>query len=168
MKPLIFFAVFSGFILTCSAQKFHINTFAGLSNYQGDLQDKRFTFSQSHLALGLGLSYEVTEKVLLNGGITFGKVSGDDKNNSRNTLRNLNFSSGLTEGHLTAEYYFRNLYDYSVSPYVFAGVAVYHFNPYTRDSIGNKYFLKPLSTEGQGFLQNKNYYNLTQWAIPFG
>jgi len=168
MKPLIFLAVFSGFTLTSAAQKFHLNTFAGLSNYQGDLQDKRFTFNQSHLAVGAGLSYELTEKFLINGGIAFGKVSADDKNNSRNTLRNLNFSSRLTEAHLTAEYYFRNLYDYSVSPYVFAGFAVYHFDPYTRDSIGNKYLLKDLSTEGQGFLQNKKYYNLTQLAIPFG
>ena len=151
-----------------NAQKLHANLFAGTSNYQGDLQDKRLTFNQSHFAVGAGLSYELTEKILLNGGVTFGKVSADDKNNKKNTLRNLNFSSGLTEGHLTAEYYFRNLYDYSFSPYVFAGIAVYHFNPYTRDSIGNKYFLKPLSTEGQGFLQNKKPYNLTQLAIPFG
>ena len=126
-----------------NAQKLHVNVFAGTSNYQGDLQDKRLTFNQSHLAIGGGLSYELTEKLLLNGGITFGKISADDKNNNKNTLRNLNFSSGLTEEHLTAEYYFRNLYDYSFSPYVFAGIAVYHFNPYTKDSIGNKYFIKP-------------------------
>jgi hypothetical protein len=151
-----------------NAQKLQANIFAGTSNYQGDLQDKRLTFNQAHFALGVGLSYELTEKLLLNGGITFGKVSADDKNNEKNILRNLNFSSRLTEEHLTAEYYFRNLYDYSVSPYIFAGLAVYHFNPYTKDSVGNKYFLKPLSTEGEGFLPGKKNYNLTQLAIPFG
>ena len=168
MKPFTFLAVFAGFILTSSAQKIHINTFIGLSNYQGDLQEKRFTFNQSHLALGIGASYELTEKLLLRSGITIGKVAGDDKFNNRNNLRNLNFTSNITEGHLGFEYYFRNLYDYSVSPYVFAGLAVYHFDPYTKDSAGNKYFLKPLSTEGQGFLQDKESYNLTQLAIPFG
>jgi hypothetical protein len=168
MKPLIFFVVSVSFFLTSSAQKIHINTFIGLSNYQGDLQDKRFTFNQSHLALSVGASYELTEKLLLSSGITIGKVAADDKFNNRNNLRNLNFTSNITEGHLGIEYYFRNLYDYSVSPYVFAGFAVYHFNPYTRDSIGNKYFLRALSTEGEGFLQNKKYYNLTQLAIPFG
>jgi hypothetical protein len=167
MKPLIFVAMFLGSLFTSSAQ-FRVNTFIGTSNYQGDLQASRFTLNQSHAALGLGMSYELTERLLLNGGIVFGKVSADDKNNRRNALRNLNFSSKLTEVNLTAEYYFRNLYDHSVSPYVFAGLAVYHFNPYTFDSAGTKYFLKPLSTEGEGFLQGKKAYNLTQFSIPFG
>jgi hypothetical protein len=51
---------------------------------------------------------------------------------------------------------------------VFAGVAVYHFNPYTTDTAGRKYFLQPLSTEGQGFYQDRKPYKLTQFAIPFG
>jgi opacity protein-like surface antigen len=168
MKSFVSLVIFSVILITASAQKFHINTFAGLSNYQGDIQDKRFTFNQSHLALGAGLSYEITEKILLNGGVTFGKVSASDKNNSRNTLRNLNFTSNILEGHLTAEYYFRNLNEYSVSPYVFAGVALYNFSPYTKDSLGNKYYLKPLSTEGQGFLENRPYYKINQVSIPFG
>lgn len=158
------------FLITirANAQKLHVNLFAGMSNYQGDLQDKRFTFNQSHLAVGAGLSYEITEKFSLNGGLTFGKIAADDKNNKRNTIRNLNFSSKLSEAHVTGEYYLRNLYDYSVSPYVFAGLAVYHFNPYTFDSTGTKYFLNPLSTEGEGFVAGKKTYNLTQLAIPFG
>lgn len=163
-----FSLVCSAICLTASAQKIHINTFVGLSNYQGDLQDKRFTFDQSHLAAGAGLSYEITEQILLNGGFTFGKVSASDKNNTKNTFRNLDFTSNISEGHLTAEYDFQNLYVHSVSPYIFAGVALYHFSPYTKDSLGNKYFLKPLSTEGEGFVANKKPYNLTQLSIPFG
>jgi opacity protein-like surface antigen len=168
MKLITFLALTFLTTTGVNAQKFHVNVFAGMSNYTGDLQDKRFTFNQSHLALGAGVSYEITEKFLLNGGLMFGKVSADDKNNQRNTLRNLNFSSKLSEAHVTGEYYFRNLYEYSVSPYIFAGLALYHFNPYTFDSAGTQYFLKPLSTEGEGFLQGKNKYNLTQLAIPFG
>ncbi len=150
------------------SQKFHVNTFIGIANYQGDLQAKRFTFSQAHFAGGAGISYELNEKLLLRAGITAGKVAADDKLNSKNSFRNLNFTSSVTEGHLAAEYYFRNLYEYSLSPYVFAGVAVYHFDPYTRDTSGKKFFLKPLSTEGQGFYPNREPYNLTQFAIPFG
>jgi len=51
---------------------------------------------------------------------------------------------------------------------LFVGVAVYHFNPYTTDTAGRKTYLRPLSTEGEGFLPGKNNYNLTQIAIPFG
>jgi hypothetical protein len=47
-------------------------------------------------------------------------------------------------------------------------VAVYHFDPYTFDSAGRKYYLKPLSTEGEGFIAGRNNYSLTQFSIPFG
>ncbi len=33
---------------------------------------------------------------------------------------------------------------------------------------GNKVYLQPLSTEGQGFLPGKKNYKLTQFSIPFG
>ena len=150
-----------------NAQGFNLDLFLGTSNYQGDLQDKRFTFNQSHLAGGIGLSYDLTEKFSLRGGIMFGKVSGDDKQ-GRNKARNLNFSSGLTEGHLGVQYYITPLGQRSLTPYVFAGLALYHFNPYTHDTSGTKYYLKPLSTEGQGFIDGKDYYSLTKIAIPFG
>jgi len=157
------------FFLTVSAnaQNFHLNFFAGTSNYQGDLQDKRFTFSQSHFAGGFGLSYDLSDKFSVRSGITFGTISADDKY-GRNKFRNLNFTSGITEVNLGLEYYITRLADHALTPYVFGGVAVYHFNPYTTDTSGKKYFLRPLSTEGEGFVQGKNYYNLTQFAIPFG
>ena len=150
-----------------SAQKLHINLLAGNSNYQGDLQDKRFTFSQSHFAGGLGLSYDLSDNLSLRGGVVFGKLSGDDKL-GRNVLRNLNFTSSLTEFNLGAEYYITKINEHALTPYIFGGIALYHFNPYTHDTTGSKYFLKPLSTEGQGFASGVKNYNLTQLAIPFG
>src|SRR5258706_7535794 len=113
MKLLTLILIVTGFSLTSSAQKLWINTFVGVSNYQGDLQDKRFTFNQSHLAVGVGLSYELTEKILLNGGYTYGTVSASDKKNSRNTFRNLDFTSNISVGHLTTAYYFHKLYEHS-------------------------------------------------------
>lgn len=150
-----------------NAQKLHVNLFAGTSNYQGDLQDKRFTFSQAHFAGGFGLSYDLSDNLALRGGVVFGKLSGDDKL-GRNVLRNLNFTSGVTEFSLGAEYYITKLNEHVLTPYVFGGIAVYHFNPYTHDTTGTKYFLKPLSTEGEGFVSGVKNYNLTQLAIPFG
>ena len=155
------------FAVPSSAQNFHVNLFAGASNYQGDLQDKRFTFSQSHLAGGVGVSYDLSDKFSVRSGITFGKISADDKY-GRNRLRNLNFTSNLTEVNLGLEYYITRLEDHALTPYVFGGIALYHFNPYTTDTSRTKYFLKPLSTEGEGFIGGKNNYNLTQFAIPFG
>jgi hypothetical protein len=45
---------------------------------------------------------------------------------------------------------------------------MFHFKPYTTDTSGNKTFLKPLSTEGQGFMTGVKDYKLTQFSIPFG
>jgi hypothetical protein len=57
-----------------------------------------------------------------------------------------------------------------ITPYVFVGVAVYHFNPYAYDTTGKKVYLQPLSTEGEGLPQypGRKEYALTQLAIPFG
>lgn len=38
----------------------------------------------------------------------------------------------------------------------------------SKNSAGNKYYLKPLSTEGLGFLENRPYYKINQVSIPFG
>lgn len=155
------------------AQNLHGDFFLGISTYQGDLQGKRFTLSQSKPAIGLGLSYNLSSRFIIRTGFTYGKVEGNDKKNTSAKgieFRNLSFKSSITELHLRLEY---NLFDLSyrdISPYGFAGAAVYHFNPYTNDANGNKIFLKPLSTEGQGLSQypDRRPYKLTQFAIPFG
>ena len=155
------------------AQNLHADLFAGISTYQGDLQGKRFSLSQSRPAVGLGISYNLSSKFILRTGFTYGKVEGNDKKNTNAKgieFRNLNFKSSITELHLGLEYNLLDLSYRDVSPYVFAGVAMYHFNPYTNNAAGNKVFLKPLSTEGQGLSQypGRRPYKLTQFAIPFG
>ena len=154
--------------LVTSAQNFHLNLFAGTSNYQGDLQDKRFTFSQAHFAGGVGLSYDLSDRFSVRTGVVLGRVSGDDKSATRNQFRNLNFTSNLTEVNVGLQYYVTPLADHALTPYAFAGVALYHFNPYTFDTSGAKFYLKPLSTEGEGFIDGVKNYKLTQFAIPFG
>ncbi len=150
------------------AQRLHINVFSGLSNYQGDLQEKRFTFNQSHRAFGGGILYEITDQLLVRANITIGKLSGNDAKGTKNVTRNLNFTSSIVDYHLGLEYHFFNLHESKATPYVFAGISYFHFNPYTFDSVGNKVFLQPLSTEGQGFYQGRKAYKLSQFAIPFG
>lgn len=141
--------------------------YAGATNYQGDLQDKRYTFNQAHFAGGAGVTYTFNDHWAARFHLLFGKISADDKQ-GRNTLRNLNFSSSITEFQLAGEYFITPLNYHSLTPYVFAGIAAFHFNPYTFDSSGTKYFLKPLSTEGQGFVDGRSEYSLTQISIPFG
>jgi len=167
MKIVFLSFVFFLFFTAVNAQRFHLDFFGGIANYQGDLQDNVFPFSQAHLAGGVGLSYELTDHFSLRTGLVLGKVSADDKN-GKNRTRNLNFTSNLTEGNLELQYFITPLLQHSLAPYVFAGIAVYHFDPYTKDTSGQKYYLKPLSTEGEGFLPGVKNYSLTQMAIPFG
>ena len=161
------------FPLTIFSQKqVNLTLFGGFANYSGDLQEKRFTLDQSHAAFGAGLSYEIVPKVLIRGAFTFSKLSADDKFSSKelNRRRNLNFSSVLYDASLVADYSLFDLTVKRVTPYAFAGVAMFGFNPYTLDSLGDKYFLKNLSTEGQGLLEypDRKKYKNVQFAIPFG
>jgi len=168
MKTLTLSVILMIFVMDVNAQNFHLNLFAGVANYQGDLQDKALTFNQAHPAGGVGFSYDIASHFSIRTGITLGEVSGNDKY-GRNKHRNLNFSSAITEANIGLEYYITApIEKHSLTPYLFAGIAVYHFDPYTFDSTGKKYFLKPLSTEGEGFIPGRNNYNLTQMAIPFG
>jgi hypothetical protein len=137
------------------------------------LQGKRIDFTQSKPAVGIGGLYELSNKFLLRAGFTYGNIEG---NYVKNTIakgiefRNLNFKSTITEFQLGAEYNFFRLEGKSITPYIFAGIALFHYNPYTYDSAGTKTFLQPLSTEGQGLAAypDNKVYNLTQFSIPFG
>lgn len=149
------------------AQKVWINLYGGATNYQGDLQDKRYTFDQAHIAGGIGINFDLTDQLSIRSSVIAGKLSADDKF-GRNRIRNLNFTSNLTEAQLGLQYHLFPLGEHALTPYAFAGVAMYRFNPYTFDTTGTKYYLRELSTEGQGFIEGKKYYNLTQFAIPFG
>lgn len=165
--------LFSGILVllitvTAPAQKLHLTLFGGISNYQGDLQAKRFTFQQANAAFGVGGLYELTQKLYIRANVTFGKVRGDDKLGGTYLNRNLSFASPVTDIHLGLEYDLLNSYETSLTPFVFAGISAYHFNPSTLDSTGAKVFLQPLGTEGQGFYLGRKKYDLTQMALPFG
>lgn len=74
----------------------------------------------------------------------------------------------MYEYSLGAEYVLLDLYRYRVSPYLMTGIALYDFNPFTKDKDGNKIMLSELSTEGQGFFDGRKDYKLRQYSIPIG
>lgn len=170
IKKFFFAAVF---FLSCAAlpaQNFHITVFGGVSNYQGDLQDKKFTLQESHPAVGFGSLYEITDNLFARANVTFGTVSGDDKKSDQLDFRqrNLSFSSPITDVNLGLEYNLLNLYQHRLTPYIFAGISYFHFNPSAIDTSGKKVYLQPLGTEGEGFYDGRTTYSLNQIAIPFG
>jgi len=158
-------------VVLSAQERFHFTLFGGFSNYQGDLQQRTVTFDQSNGAFGAGIKYDITSHIAIRSSFNYGRVQGDDKVNKPSLqVRNLHFQSRILELNLLGEYTFFDLNEKRFSPYVFGGIAVFHFNPYTQDTLGNKVFLQPLSTEGQGLPGNadRQPYKLTQFAIPFG
>ena len=152
------------------AQQIEVDISGGISNYQGDLQPVFLTLSMAKPAAFIVIKYGLNENIFIRGGYAIGSVEGDDRLN-RDYLqsRNLRFRSAINEFHIGLEYRLINPANFSVTPYVFAGVGVYRFNPYATYQ-GNKYFLQPLGTEGQGLPQypEKKIYSLTQLCLPYG
>ena len=170
MRIIVLFLMFP--LSTLAQQKLNLTLFGGFANYNGDLQEKRFTLDQAGGSFGAGLSYELFPKLLIRGGLQYGKIGADDKK-AKNPLlraRNLNFKSNIEEANLLLDYSLFDLQYRQFTPYIFAGLAVFHFYPYTYDSTGKKYYLRNLGTEGQGLAAypNKKPYSLTQVSIPFG
>jgi hypothetical protein len=156
-------------VTTITAQKISIRYAAGVANYAGDLQAKAYTFSQCQLSGTIGLEYEISEHFLARADISAAKVSAADRHSGvpAQVARNLEFTSNIEEFALIAEYDLFSLKHYTATPYVFAGVGIYHFNPYTSDQLGDKIYLRPIGTEGQG-MNGQSKYNLTQLNIPYG
>lgn len=171
MKKLLLFLSLFFLLSAASAQRVHIGVFGGLAAYNGDLTEKLFPKKVTNGALGITGNYELNDHIMLRAGITYAIVGGADRFSKDSVLRarNLAFETTLWEFSLLGEYYLLNLYDTKYSPYVFAGISVFHFDPYAYDLNSQKIYLKPLSTEGQGILgYSAKPYSLNQIAIPFG
>lgn len=162
-------ALFLFLSLNCFGQ-IQAGAFLGSTGYIGDLNDK--PLKRLKPAVGLSLTYQPFNRFGFRGNVLIGKVEGADKYSGSTFLkqnRNLSFQSRILEVGLVGEFTPFNLDDIRWSPYAFAGVAFFHFNPYVIDS-NEKVFLKPLQTEGQGFPENpeRKKYSNNQLAIPFG
>ncbi len=167
---------FTILLLTLSTTGFSqylgLELFVGGANYNGDLMEKTYTLKGGRMAFGAGISYTLTNHLTLRSMIMYGKLGADDKNNEDPYLvnRNLNFKSSVYEFGVQGIYHLFNTEIHRINPYLMAGISVFHTNPYTYDTLGNKYYLKPLSTEGQGLNQypERQPYSLTNVSFPFG
>jgi hypothetical protein len=172
--PLMRKYLFAGaliFIFTFSNAQVHLGLFGGIGNYQGDLINSAYVGKLTRVAAGITGEYEINSHLSLRAGLSFAQVAGDDEFNTKDylKLRNLSFESNIVELSLVAQYYTFSFDNKRWSPYVFGGIAVYHFNPYILTVDDEKIFLRPLSTEGQGLTgYDTKPYSLTQFALPFG
>ena len=157
------------------AQEHHeIGFTAGVSNYYGDLTQQLFPGTGYHPMGGIIYKYFFNPHVGLRFGATYTALSGADSlsNIPVDKARNLSFGTHLFEMHGAFEV---NLLPIEIlrmkaTPYFFAGIAAFYFNPFAIDPAGDKVFLKPLSTEGEGlpmYPDRKEYSNINM-SFPFG
>jgi hypothetical protein len=157
---------------SCFGQTWEAEILAGVSGYKGDLIKHHFAVKSMMPAVGVNLKYNFDNFILLRAGISWLKVTGDDKNNKQVDLRarNLSFKSDIIEASLCVEYNLLEPEIFDAYPYIFGGIGVYHFNSYTYDDSNKKTWLRPLSTEGQGLAAypGRKPYSQTQLCLPFG
>jgi hypothetical protein len=172
MKKVQLIIIFTAISALGQAQRVHVGLFGGTAAYLGDITDKIFPEKVTNGALGFSVNYEIADYLTIRGSVIYAVVGGADVYSKKAGLviRNLSFETSILEFGLTGEYNLLSLYDNRYSPYVFAGMAMFTFNPYAYDVSGKKVFLKPLSTEGQGIngYPDRKPYHLHQLAIPFG
>ncbi len=170
-KVLIFLMFFSPAIIF--SQNYEIGLLAGTSFYSGDLSPEKISNYPKtfRLAGGLWGRIYLNSKMALRLGVNIGSIEGSDENRD-NTSRNLNFQSSLVEVGLLGEIQtfklkYSKAHHLGISNYLFAGMALYHFNPKAEFN-GNLIELAPLGTEGQGIPGYPQPYGLSQFSIPFG
>ena len=148
-----------------------ISLFTGAINYQGDVNPNSFTLSHSNFAAGIIIRKPLNRWFTLRAGATMGKIEAADQwNREYLKPRNLSFATTMKEAYIGLEITVLDMSAGRFTPYLYGGIAVFHFNPWTLDNTGTKTYLKPLSTEGQGLSQypEKKTYNLTQLCLPLG
>lgn len=162
--------------LTGQAQKsWYITGGLGPMNYFGDLQDKQITFSQLGFSGTAGVTYQLTSHFAASLNLSYGAVKArDSKNGWKWVNRNLSFYSSIFEAAGVIQYDLFNIEQsdehniaevnpQKLTPYIFAGIGMLHFNPWTYDQYGKKVYLQPLGTEAQ-----TSPYALWSVSFPMG
>ena len=171
--------VFSDATAQVRSNYFYAGVSLGATNYKGDLDDN-FTLKFTKPGLGFVGGYHFHPHLSMQLAFNQGWMGASDARAATDIprrRRNLSFRSPLSEAALTSRYEFfgntrRYKYRPTYSPYIFAGVAVFAYNPQAK--LGDEWVdLQPLGTEGQ-FLADCGYedcpdpYSLVNFSIPFG
>lgn len=172
---LALFLSVSAFAQSARWQVQRLSLGTGTAVYRGDLNDDvsakmlkpQFSLSYSKYVMpGIGYTLNLSR----------GTVAASDSMSSNPVIksRNINFASQITE--MSAMGFWEILPDFRhnywrrtlhITPYVFAGLGMFSYNPYTTFD-GTKVYLQPLGTEGQFIDEDKRPYKKLALVIPFG
>jgi hypothetical protein len=128
---------------------------AGAAHYFGDLNPNAH-LNQPKPALGIFFRKQFGNYVALRVSGQFCQLGYSDIYNKQNLYdleRNLSFNTNIWEFALMGDFNFYKFipgsWNYSFTPYVTFGIGAFNYNPYAYYQ-GQKVYLRPLGTEGQG------------------
>ena len=174
MKQIRLWALFIGLVLTSQfsfgqMRGFEIGGWVGASNYFGDL-NTGWRINRAQLAGGVGARYNFNDRLAFKLGGNVGQISASDADSKNNfeQRRNLSFKSFIFDGTAQFEFnfmpYIHGHRDYFFSPYLFAGISMFNFNP-RAELDGKWYNLREYGTEGQF---RGEEYGTMQGALAYG
>jgi hypothetical protein len=149
----------------------------GAGHYFGDLNTKA-KLNRPKIAAGIFFRKNFGNYIALRLAGNFAQLGYSDVYNDHNEFmrrRNLSFNTKVWELGLQGDFNFYRFMpgepDFSFTPYITFGVSAFSYDPYAYLK-NDKYFLRPLGTEGQGSgdssLGDRKPYSTMALAIPFG
>lgn len=149
----------------------------GAGHYFGDL-NTRARLNRAKLAATAFFRKNLGNYIAVRVGATFAQLGYSDQYNTHNEYmyrRNLSFNTKVWELTLQGDFNFFRFMpgepQYSFTPYITLGAGVFSYDPYAYLR-GQKVFLRPLGTEGQGSsdprYKDRKQYSSMGICIPFG
>lgn len=147
----------------------------GAAHYFGDLNTKG-RLNRPKPVIGAFFRKQFGNYIGLRIGAHFAQLGYSDVYNTHNEYqrrRNLSFNSNIFELALQGDFNFFKFVpgdpDHSFTPYVTLGAGIFSYDPYAYLN-GQKHFLRPLGTEGQGLAAypDRKPYNTMAFSFPIG
>lgn len=175
LAAAIIFLPFLGNTQSSIVQEGEFGIGIGAAHYFGDLNTKAH-LNRPKPAATLFFRKNFGNYIALRVAGSFAQLGYSDIYNDHNEFmqrRNLSFNSNVWELALQGDFNFYRFMpgeaDFSFTPYITLGAGIFNYDPYAYLN-DEKYFLRPLGTEGQGnaaYPQRKPYSSMAV-SIPFG
>lgn len=164
MKRILLILVIISCGLAAHAQRgWEAGGWIGAAHYFGDL-NTNYDLTDAGIAGGAIVRYNFNERISLRFGAHYAQLAAYDSDspNAYERARNLHFKSDIIDGIVGFEFnflpYVHGSKDYFFTPYVFAGLSFFHYNP--KAEYNDEWVeLRPLGTEGQ--FKGEEYYSIS-------
>jgi hypothetical protein len=144
----------------------------GAAHYFGDL-NTRAAINRPKIAIGGFFRKQFGNYTSLRITAHFAQLGYSDKysKNEYQRRRNLSFNTNIFELALRGDFNFFKFIpsdpNHNFTPYATIGVGVFSYDPYAFLN-GQKYYLRPLNTEGETFYNGRKAYGTMAVCIPIG